>query len=313
MQPSTPRAPQATAARAGARIRRWPALATGVVAGVRSTPGNRRSRVALVVQLRPGASDDACSGTGATRTTRARASGRRRRGQCRGEDRRPRRVHRHVRRRRFGRITCGSRTRALLISVVGVGIGPLGELGHERPAAVSSAHDRPRDWRTARAPGPGAARHGAELSRLAAGSRPPDAHEQPRSRGRRGSGRARRVRRHRPGGAELGGLRRDRPRAARASADDETLLVQSGKPVGVLRTHEWAPRVLIANSNLVGKWATWDVFRELERAGPDDVRPDDRGILDLHRDPGDPPGHVRDVRRAGPAALRRDAARAASC
>ncbi|HXX90724.1 MAG TPA: urocanate hydratase, partial [Acidimicrobiales bacterium] len=48
---------------------------------------------------------------------------------------------------------------------------------------------------------------------------------------------------------------------------DETLLVQSGKPVGVFRTHEWAPRVLIANSNLVGKWATWDVFRELERKG----------------------------------------------
>ena len=50
-------------------------------------------------------------------------------------------------------------------------------------------------------------------------------------------------------------------------ADDETLLVQSGKPVGVLRTHEWAPRVLIANSNLVGKWATWEHFRELERDG----------------------------------------------
>src|SRR6187551_2811448 len=50
-------------------------------------------------------------------------------------------------------------------------------------------------------------------------------------------------------------------------ADDETLLVQSGKPVGVFRTHEWAPRVLIANSNLVGKWANWDTFRELERQG----------------------------------------------
>jgi urocanate hydratase len=49
--------------------------------------------------------------------------------------------------------------------------------------------------------------------------------------------------------------------------NDETLLVQSGKPVGVVRTHEWAPRVLIANSNLVGKWANWDTFRELERAG----------------------------------------------
>ena len=49
--------------------------------------------------------------------------------------------------------------------------------------------------------------------------------------------------------------------------DDETLLVQSGKPVGILRTHRDAPRVLIANSNLVGKWATWEHFRELERAG----------------------------------------------
>src|SRR5438128_1283010 len=49
--------------------------------------------------------------------------------------------------------------------------------------------------------------------------------------------------------------------------DDETLLVQSGKPVGVFRTHAEAPRVLIANANLVGRWATWEVFRELERQG----------------------------------------------
>ena len=49
--------------------------------------------------------------------------------------------------------------------------------------------------------------------------------------------------------------------------EDETMLVQSGKPVGVLRTHEWAPRVLIANSNLVGDWANWPEFRRLERAG----------------------------------------------
>lgn len=48
---------------------------------------------------------------------------------------------------------------------------------------------------------------------------------------------------------------------------DETLLVQSGKPVGVFRTHEWAPRVLIANSNLVGDWATWPEFRKLEQQG----------------------------------------------
>ncbi len=48
---------------------------------------------------------------------------------------------------------------------------------------------------------------------------------------------------------------------------DETLLVQSGKPVGVMRTHEWAPRVLIANSNLVGDWANWEEFRKLDDLG----------------------------------------------
>jgi urocanate hydratase len=56
-------------------------------------------------------------------------------------------------------------------------------------------------------------------------------------------------------------------RALRALEDDETLLVQSGKPVGIFRTHAWAPRVLIANANLVGDWATWEHFRELERQG----------------------------------------------
>src|SRR5262249_15142626 len=50
-------------------------------------------------------------------------------------------------------------------------------------------------------------------------------------------------------------------------AADETMLVQSGRPVGVFRTHEWAPRVLIANSNLVGDWATWPEFRRLEALG----------------------------------------------
>ncbi|MGV8884785.1 MAG: urocanate hydratase [Microbacteriaceae bacterium] len=49
--------------------------------------------------------------------------------------------------------------------------------------------------------------------------------------------------------------------------NDETLLVQSGKPVGIMQTHEWAPRVLIANSNLVGDWANWDEFRRLEKKG----------------------------------------------
>src|SRR5439155_14488184 len=53
----------------------------------------------------------------------------------------------------------------------------------------------------------------------------------------------------------------------RSLEDDESLLIQSGKPVGVFKTHVDAPRVLIANSNLVPKWATWDHFNELDRKG----------------------------------------------
>ncbi|MDD5657225.1 MAG: urocanate hydratase [Elusimicrobia bacterium] len=56
-------------------------------------------------------------------------------------------------------------------------------------------------------------------------------------------------------------------RALKALENDETLLVQSGKPVAVFRTHDYAPRVLIANSNLVGRWANWEVFNDLERKG----------------------------------------------
>ncbi|WP_193612420.1 urocanate hydratase [Nocardioides lijunqiniae] len=56
-------------------------------------------------------------------------------------------------------------------------------------------------------------------------------------------------------------------RTLRDLEDDETMLVQSGKPVGVMRTHAWAPRVLIANSNLVGDWADWEEFRRLEDLG----------------------------------------------
>ena len=56
-------------------------------------------------------------------------------------------------------------------------------------------------------------------------------------------------------------------RSLKALENDETLLVQSGKPVGVFKTHEYAPRVLIANSNLVGHWSNWEKFNELERAG----------------------------------------------
>jgi urocanate hydratase len=56
-------------------------------------------------------------------------------------------------------------------------------------------------------------------------------------------------------------------RTLRNLENDETMLVQSGKPVGVFRTHEWSPRVLIANSNLVGDWANWEQFRKLEAEG----------------------------------------------
>ena len=56
-------------------------------------------------------------------------------------------------------------------------------------------------------------------------------------------------------------------RCLRALENDETLLVQSGKPVGVFRTHDYAPRVLIANSNLVGRWSNWEEFHRLERLG----------------------------------------------
>ena len=55
--------------------------------------------------------------------------------------------------------------------------------------------------------------------------------------------------------------------ALRNLADDETLLVQSGTPVALFRTHEYAPRVLIANANMVGRWSNWEKFRELERLG----------------------------------------------
>src|SRR6185437_8510155 len=56
-------------------------------------------------------------------------------------------------------------------------------------------------------------------------------------------------------------------RSLKELGNDETLLVQSGKPVGVFKTHEYSPRVLIANSNLVGHWSNWQKFNELERAG----------------------------------------------
>ncbi len=98
-------------------------------------------------------------------------------------------------------------------------------------------------------------------------------------------------------------------RTLRTLKDDETMLVQSGKPVGVMRTHEWAPRVLIANSNLVGDWANWEEFRRLEDLGLTMYGQMTAGFVDLHRHPGDPAGHLRDVRRGGRQAVRRDPGR----
>ena len=74
--------------------------------------------------------------------------------------------------------------------------------------------------------------------------------------------------------------------------DDETLLVQSGKPVGVFQTHKDAPRVLIANSNLVPHWANWDHFNELDKKGLMMYGPDDCGLVDLHRQSGHRSRHL---------------------
>ena len=81
-------------------------------------------------------------------------------------------------------------------------------------------------------------------------------------------------------------------RSLRELENDETLLVQSGKPVGKFRTHDEAPRVLIANSNLVGQWNNYRRVQSPRADGTDDVRPDDGRFVDLHRQPGDRAGHV---------------------
>ena len=81
-------------------------------------------------------------------------------------------------------------------------------------------------------------------------------------------------------------------RSLRELENDETLLVQSGKPVGKFRTHDEAPRVLIANSNLVGQWNNYRRVQSPRADGTDDVWPDDRRLVDLHRQPGNRAGHV---------------------
>ena len=98
-------------------------------------------------------------------------------------------------------------------------------------------------------------------------------------------------------------------RTLRTLDDDETLLVQSGKPVGVFRTHEWAPRVLIANSNLVPEWATWDEFRRLEALGLTMYGQMTAGSWIYIGTPGDPAGDLRVLRRDRAPPLRRVARR----
>ena len=151
---------------------------------------------------------------------------------------------------------------------------------------------------------PRAARDRAERAPVGDRGAAADAPQQPRSpRWRSGprssSSTAARARRR--------GTTRRCARSSRALlelGDDETLLVQSGKPVGVFRTHAAAPRVLIANSLLVPRWATWDEFRRLEAEGLTMFGQMTAGLVDLHRHAGDPAGDVPDVRGRRREALR---------
>ena len=154
-----------------------------------------------------------------------------------------------------------------------------------------------------------APRDRADLQELADRGGAAHADEQPRSRGGRATPTTSWCTAA-PAGRPARGTR-STPSVARCATldDDETMLVQSGKPVGVFRTHEWAPRVLIANSNLVPEWANWERVPPPRGARAHDVRPDDGRLVDLHRHPGDPPGHLRVLRRDRPAPLRRHARR----
>ena len=100
-------------------------------------------------------------------------------------------------------------------------------------------------------------------------------------------------------------------RALRDLEGDETLLVQSGKPVGVFRTHADAPRVLIANSNLVPHWATLETFNELDRAGLMMFGQMTAGSWIYIGSQGIVQGTYETLRRGGQAALRRATSRAA--
>ena len=105
--------------------------------------------------------------------------------------------------------------------------------------------------------------------------------------------------------------RRSTPSARRCATlgGDETLLVQSGKPVGVFRTNEWSPRVLIANSNLVPEWANWTEFRRLEALGLTMYGQMTAGSWIYIGTQGILQGHLRVLRRDRPAQVRRIARR----
>ena len=148
----------------------------------------------------------------------------------------------------------------------------------------------------------------ADLPGLAAGGGVPDAAEQPRPGGRRAPGRPRRVRRHRPGGPLVGRVRRHGPHAAHARRRRD-----DARPVGQAGRRVPHPRVGTAGAarQLQPRAGLGDVGRVPAARGrrAHDVRPDDGRLVDLHRHPGDPPGHVRVLRRDRPPPLRRHAGR----
>ena len=116
---------------------------------------------------------------------------------------------------------------------------------------------------------------------------------------------ARRLRRHRQGRARLGVLRRDRAHAADAHATTRRCSCSPASRSACMQTHEWAPRVLLANSNLVGDWANWDEFRRLEALGLTMYGQMTAGSWIYIGTPGHPAGHLRDVRGGRGEALRR--------
>ena len=133
----------------------------------------------------------------------------------------------------------------------------------------------------------------------------PDVAERPR--------RSRRLRRHGARRRAAGKRSTRSSRALRKLENDETLLIQSGKPVGVFRTHAWSPRVLHREQQPRRPLGELGLLPRARARRPDHVRPDDRRLVDLHRLAGHSAGHVRDVRRRRAHAFRRHRSPAASC